>query len=314
MLGFFLRRVLTAIPLLAVVSFLVFSLILLVPGDPAVSLAGQNPTPEQIAAMREQLGLNDPFLLRYGRWALAAIQGDLGRSLFTSQTVWADITARMPTTLSLVALSMVIALIIGVTVGAVAGLRPGTLIDRAATVAASVGVALPYFWTGMLLILLLAIKYPLLPSVGYTPLTEDPVEWLRHLTLPALALGLAPAAIIARQTRAALSTVMGEDYVRTARAKGMSPLRIVGKHALKNAAVPVVTVFGIEASRLIGGTVVIEQVFALPGIGQLAYQAVFSSDFPVVQGVVLVTAAMVIFINIVVDVSYGYFNPRIRQS
>ncbi|MEE3100829.1 MAG: ABC transporter permease, partial [Pseudomonadota bacterium] len=153
MLGFFLRRVLTAIPLLAVVSFLVFSLILLVPGDPAVSLAGQNPTPEQIAAMREQLGLNDPFLLRYGRWALAAIQGDLGRSLFTSQTVWADITARMPTTLSLVALSMVIALIIGVTVGAVAGLRPGTLIDRAATVAASVGVALPYFWTGMLLIL-----------------------------------------------------------------------------------------------------------------------------------------------------------------
>lgn len=314
MLRLFVRRVLMAVPLLGVISFIIFSLIVLVPGDPAVALAGQNPSPEQIAAVRERLGLNDPFLVRYWHWLSNAVQGDLGRSLFTSQTVWADITARLPTTLSLVLLSMAIALVLGVTVGATAGLRPGTWIDRVATVAASVGVALPYFWVGMLLILLLSIEYPLLPAVGYVPLTEDVGAWFRHLILPALALALAPAAIIARQTRAALSTVMSEDYVRTARAKGLGPLRIVGKHALKNAALPVVTVFGIEASRLVGGTVVIEQLFALPGIGQLAYQAVFNRDFPVVQGVVFVAAVMVVFINILVDVSYGYFNPRIRQS
>ncbi|MDK3258474.1 ABC transporter permease [Blastococcus capsensis] len=314
MLGLFVRRLLVSIPLLLVVSFLIFSLIVLVPGDPAVALAGPQPTPEAIEAVRERLGLNDPFLVQYWDWLSGALTGDLGNSLFTGQTVWESIIARLPATLSLAAAALVLAVILGLTIGAVAGLRPGRLIDRLATFLASLGVAIPYFWLGMMLVLFLAIQNPWLPAVGYVPFSDDPVQWLLHLVIPATALALAPAAVIARQTRAAVSTVMAEDYVRTARAKGLSPRRVVGKHAMKNAALPVVTVFGIEANRLIGGTVVIEQLFAMPGIGQLAYQGVFSRDFPIVQGVLLVTALMVLFINILVDVSYGYFNPRIRQS
>jgi len=314
MLGTFVRRLLVSIPLLGVVSFLVFSLILLVPGDPAVALAGQNPDPAQIEAVRERLGLNDPFLVQYWHWLSGVLHGDFGNSLFTSQTVWSSITARLPTTLSLALLALALAAVLGLTVGTLAGLHPGTWIDRFATVGASFGVAVPYFWVGMILVLVFAIDRSLLPAVGYVQLTEDPVGWLRHLILPASALALAPAAVIARQTRASLATVMSEDYVRTARAKGLNPRMVVGKHALKNAALPVVTVFGIEANRLIGGTVVIEQLFALPGIGQLAYQSVFARDFPVVQGVLLVAAAMVLLINILVDTSYGYFNPKVRQS
>lgn len=314
MLALLVRRLLVSIPLLVVVSFLIFSLIVLVPGDPALALAGPDPDLAQIELVREELGLNEPYLVQYWEWLSGALQGDLGVSLFTSQTVWSSIMARLPATLSLAGLALLAAVVLGVTIGSVAGLRPGTWIDRVATVTASVGVAVPYFWVGMILVLLLAIDNPLLPAVGYVPLSEDPVGWLKHLVIPATALALAPAAVIARQTRASVATVMSEDYVRTAKAKGMSPVRVVAKHALKNAALPVVTVFGIEANRLIGGTVVIEQLFALPGIGQLAYQGVFSRDFPIVQGVVLVTACMVLFINILVDVSYGYFNPRIRQS
>lgn len=314
MLGLFLRRLLTSIPLLLIVSFLIFSLIVLVPGDAAVALAGPNPDAERIAAVRDRLGLNDPYLVQYWHWLTSALQGDLGDSLFTSQTVWSSITARLPATLSLAGLALALAIVLGVTIGSIAGLKPGTWIDRLATVTASVGVAVPYFWVGMILVLLLAIDNQFLPAVGYVPLSQDPVEWFLHLVIPSTALALAPAAVIARQTRASVATVMNEDYVRTAKAKGLSPARVVGKHALKNAALPVVTVFGIEANRLIGGTVVIEQLFALPGIGQLAYQGVFLRDFPIVQGVVLVAAVMVLFINILVDVSYGYFNPRVRQS
>lgn len=314
MLLLLLRRLAMTIPLMFVVSFLIYSLIVLVPGDPAVALAGQNPTPAQIAMVREELGLNDPFLVQYWRWLSEAVQGNLGVSLFSSESVAAAILTRLPTTLSLAFWALTIAVVLGVLVGAVAGLRPGTWLDRVATVSASVGVAVPYFWVGMVLVLLLAIDNPLLPAVGYEPLSHGVLAWAKHLVLPAAALAIAPAAVIARQTRASVATVMSEDYVRTAEAKGMQRARVVGKHALKNAAVPVVTVFGIEANRLIGGTVVIEQLFAIPGLGQLAYQSVFARDFPVVQGVLLTTAAMVLLINLLVDVSYGYFNPRIRQA
>lgn len=313
MLGLLARRLAFTIPMLVVVSFCVFSLIVLVPGDPAIALAGENPDPEQIAAVRERLGLDDPFLLQFWHWFADAIRGDLGQSLFSSQSVAGAVFGRLPVTLSLAGLSLVVALVIGIAVGVVAGMRPGSWVDRVATFAASLGVAVPYFWVGMLLVLLLAINLTLFPAVGYTPITENPLSWFMHLALPAAALGLAPAAVIARQTRAAMSGVLQEDYVRTATAKGLPPARVVGKHALKNAALPVVTAFGLEASRLIGGTVVIEQLFALPGLGSLAYSAVFARDFPMVQGVLLVVAAMVLLINLIVDLSYGYFNPRIRQ-
>lgn len=312
MLRLFISRLIATVPLLAIISFLIFSLIVLIPGNPAVSLAGHNPSPEQIALIRQTLGLDDPFLVRYWHWLSGVLHGDLGHSLFSSQPVWTDIAARLPTTVSLVGLCMAIALLLGVPIGAIAGLKPGSWVDRGAAVLASAGLAMPYFWVGMLLIMLLSMSYPLFPAVGYVPLTQNPWEWFRHLLLPALALSLTPAAIIARQTRASLVTVISEDYIRTARAKGLSSQRIVVKHALKNAALPVVTVFGIEMSRLLGGTVVIEQLFSLPGIGKLAYDAVFTRDFPVVQGVVLVAAVMVIVINILVDVSYAYFNPRVR--
>jgi peptide/nickel transport system permease protein len=314
MLGLLARRLAFTIPMLVVVSFCVFSLIVLVPGDPAIALAGENPDPEQIAAVRERLGLNDPFLLQFWHWFADAIRGDLGQSLFSSQSVAEAVFGRLPVTLSLAGLSLVVALVVGVGVGVVAGMRPGSWVDRVATFAASLGVAVPYFWVGMLLVLLLAINLTVFPAVGYTPITENPLSWFLHLVLPAAALGLAPAAVIARQTRAAMSGVLQEDYVRTATAKGLPPARVVGKHALKNAALPVVTAFGLEASRLIGGTVVIEQLFALPGLGSLAYSSVFARDFPMVQGVLLVVAAMVLLINLIVDLSYGYFNPRIRQS
>lgn len=314
MLALLARRLLVTVPLLFVVSFLIYALIVLVPGDPAVALAGQNPTPAQIAAVRAELGLDDPFLVQYLHWLGGALRGDLGESLFSSESVSSAILSRLPATLSLAFVALTMAALVGVLVGVVAGLRPGTLVDKLATLGASVGVAVPYFWVGMVLVLLLSIDNPILPAVGYVPLTEDPWEWLKHLVLPAASLAIAPAAVVARQTRATVATVMTEDYVRTAEAKGLSRFRVVAKHALKNASLPVVTVFGIEANRLIGGTVVIEQLFAFPGVGQLAYSSVFSRDFPVVQGVLLTTAAMVLIINLLVDTSYGYLNPRIRQA
>ncbi|WP_153502757.1 ABC transporter permease [Cumulibacter manganitolerans] len=313
MLQLITRRLAATIPLLIVVSFLIFCLILLT-GDPATQLAGQNPTQEKIDQVREQLGLNDPFFHRYWDWLSSAFQGDFGKSLFTHESVMSSIMSRLPVTLSLVVVSLLIAILLGVALGLVAGLHPGTWIDRAATVTASIGVAIPYFWVGMMLVLAFAIDPQILPAVGYVNLTDDPVQWFLHLVLPALSLSIAPMAVIARQTRASVATVMNEDYIRTANAKGLARTRVIAKHALKNAAVPVVTVFGLEANRLIGGTVVIENLFVLPGLGQLAYQSVFQRDFPMVQGVLLFTAIMVLLINLLVDISYGYFNPRIRQS
>ena len=314
MLRLFGTRLLMTVPLLLVVSFLIYSLIVLVPGDPAVALAGQNPTPDQIEAVRDRLGLNDPFLVQYWRWLSDVFHGNLGKSLFNNEDVWSSILGRLPVSLSLTFLALLLAAILGLTLGMVAGLHPGSWIDRLATVGASIGVALPYFWVGMILVLIFAINNPILPATSYVPLTTSPIDWFKHLIIPALALAIAPMAVIARQTRAAVATIMTEDYIRTAEAKGLSPTRVIAKHALKNAAVPVITVFGIEANRLIGGTVVIEQLFVLPGLGQLTYQSVFARDFPMVQGVLLFTAALVLLINLTVDVSYGYFNPKIRAS
>ncbi|MQA95664.1 MAG: ABC transporter permease subunit [Streptosporangiales bacterium] len=314
MLGLIGRRLLVLLPLLMVISFLVFSLILLIPGDPAVALAGDQPDPKRIAEIREMLGLDQPFFQRYLDWLGAVLQGDLGRSLFTDVPVLESLATRLPVTLSLAALAVVFALLLGFAVGSLAALRPGGLLDRFATVAASAGIAVPYFWVGMALVSVFSLGLTWFPAVGYTALSQDPVGWLHHLAIPAIALGLAPAAAVARQARSAMGTVLRGDYIRTARAKGLGPFHVVVKHGMKNAAVPVVTVLGTEAARLIGGTVVMEQLFALPGIGQLAYQAVFNRDFPVVQGVVMAAAVGVLLINLIVDVSYGYFNPRIRQT
>lgn len=313
MLRLIAKRVLTAIPLLIVVSFVIFWLMQQA-GNPAVQLAGNNPSAEDIARVEKELGFDQPFFIRYFEWLGAAFQGDLGTSYFTGESVTDSILSRLPVTLSLVAVALLLAIIFGMVLGLLAGLNPGTWIDRAATIMASVGVALPYFWVGMMLVLAFSINAPHIPATGYVPFWDNPAQWFMHLLLPGLALAIAPMAVVARQTRAAVAEVMSQDYIRTATAKGLSKYRVVAKHALKNAAVPVVTAFGLEASRLIGGTVVIEQLFVLPGLGRLAYESVFTRDFPQVQGVLLFTAIMVLLINLLIDVSYAYFNPRIRQS
>ncbi|RBQ21225.1 ABC transporter permease [Spongiactinospora rosea] len=307
-------RLLTMVPLLLVVSFLIYGLIALVPGGPETALAGSNPTPEKLAMVREQLGLNEPFLVQYWNWFTAAVQGDLGNSFVNGQSVWSAIAGGFPVTLSLVALTLLIAAVLGLGLGLAAALRPGSWIDRTATIIASLFMSLPYFWVGMMLVLVFAIDLRILPAIGYVSFAQSPTDWFLHLITPAFALAIVPVAVVARQTRAAVTGVMTEDYVRTAEAKGLRPIRLVGKHVLKNAAVPVVTAFGVEANRLIGATVVMEQLFALPGVGKLTYFSVFSRDFPMVQGILLITAILIMFVNLAVDLSYGYFNPKIKAT
>ncbi|WP_448638445.1 ABC transporter permease [Geodermatophilus sp. URMC 63] len=307
------RQLLGMIVTLLLVSMIVFSLQLLIPGDPAVRLAGEAPTPEQIEAVRETLGLNDPFLYRYVEWLGGLVQGDMGTSLGTTASVGDLIAGRLPVSISLIFVTLLFALLIGVPAGVVAGMRHGSVMDRLVTGVSSLGLAVPNFWVAGVLITIFAISTRWLPANGYVPISDGLGQWFSHLILPAAALSLAFAAEIARQTRASLASVWRADYVRTARAKGLSGGSILFKHAGKNAAVPVATVIGIQLAQLIGGTVVIEQVFALPGIGQLVLQSVFNSDFPVVQGVVMVSAVAVLLVNFTVDVSYLYFNPKLRS-
>lgn len=314
MAGVLFRRIVGAVPLLALITLLVFSLILIVPGDPAVLVAGDTASPEDIAAVRRALGLDDPLWEQYWRWLSGAVQGDLGTSIYSSQSVTGAILAALPVTASLTVLSLLFGTVGGLLAGTLAGIRPGTWIDRTVTTVSSLGVAMPHFWIAMVLLSLLSFQTGWLPFGGYVEFGENPWEWLRHLTLPALALGASVAAEIARQSRASLTTALGQDYVRTAYAKGLSRFDIVGRHAMKNAAVPVVTVLGLQFNRLFGSAVVIEQVFSLPGIGRLSLQSVFVRDFPMIQGIVLFAAVAVVLTSLLVDLSYTYFNPRVRQG
>ncbi len=314
MLGLVVRRLLALVPLLFLVSLMVFSLVMLVPGDPAVTIAGENATEAQIDATRERLGLNDPVIEQYGRWVGNAVQGDLGQSLFSSQSVSDSIWTRFPTTFSLTLGAVLVALVIGIPTGIIAAMRQGSWIDRLATLGATGGVAIPNYVLGLLLILFFAIWRSWLPATGYVPFTESPGEWLRHLVLPAITLGTAGAAVVARQLRSSLQEVLQQDYVRTASAKGLRRSSVVMKHGLKNAAIPVVTVLGVQVSFLLGGTVIVEVIFGIPGLGQLAISAVQERDIPLIQGIVVATTVIVVAVNLAVDLVYGYLNPRVRSS
>lgn len=307
-------RLVGIVPILLLVSILVFGLIVLIPGDPAVTLAGESASPERVAEIQEQLGLNDPLVSQYLDWLGGVVQFDLGTSLFSTLGVWEAVSDRLPATLSLAAVTLLFSVLLGVSVGALAALRPGSLLDRVATVGASLGVAVPNFWLGLILIVVFAIDRRLLPAGGYAPLADGWWNWLQFLILPAIALGAAASAEIARQTRSTLAAVLQQDYIRTAKSKGLGPLKVVGKHATKNAAPPVVTIIGVQVARLVGGTVVIEQAFSIPGVGSLAYQSVFTGDIPMVQGIVLMAAVLVLLSNFLVDMSYDYFNPNMRHS
>jgi len=306
------RQFVRMLLLLVGVSLVVFLFDALIPGDPAQVLAGESATLADIERTREQLGLNRPLVDRYLDWAGRAVRGDLGRSLYSSQLVGQEIAARLPVTLSMMGLALLISVIVGIGAGVVAALHRGRWADRAIVLAASLGVAMPNFWVGLMLVLLLAIALPWLPATGYVPLTESLSGWLRHLTLRSLALALAPAAEITRQVRGSVTGFMSRDFVRTATAKGLPRWLVIGKHVLKNTGVTVATVTGIQVSVLLGGSVVIEQVFGLPGIGGLVLEAVIARDLPVVQGIVLVTTLMVLATSLLVEMSYGYFNPRVR--
>jgi peptide/nickel transport system permease protein len=320
LLSFVTRRLLITIPLLLLISLAVFSLVLLLPGDPALALAGgAHAKASTVAQIRRQLHLNEGFFAQYGLWLSHVLRGNLGHSLFTpasvpSSSVAAGIRIRFPVTLSIAAGGMVAAILLGLPTGIVAGLRPRSWADRIVTAVSSLGVAMPDFWLAMLLVILLAIHTHLLPPLGYTSFASSPWSWFQHLLMPWLALGFGGAATVARQIRGSLIDTLDQDYIRTALAKGLSPLRVVGKHALKNAISPVVTIVGIQFGYLLGGTFIIENIFSLPGIGTYMISAISTKDLPVVQGVALLTAVAFVVINLIVDVLYAYLNPKVRLA
>lgn len=310
-----LQRLLALIPVVFIVSIVTFAFIHLLPGDPVVALMGPeagNASAERIQARRHELGLDRALVVQYVDWVGNAVRGDLGVSAVTNQKVSEALSDRFPVTLHLALASLLVAVIIAVPAGITSAYRRNTPLDRVLTILALTGVAMPSFWLGILLILLFAVQFQWLPPSGFVSITTDPLECLRHLVLPAIALGTVQSAVIMRQVRSSLLEVLREDYVRTARAKGLNERKVIVGHALRNAMLPVVTVVGIQVSALLGGSVVVETVFAMPGLGRYAVDAIFIRDYPVVQAVVLVTALIVVLSSLMTDLSYALLDPRIR--
>jgi peptide/nickel transport system permease protein len=312
MLRLILSRLLGTIPLLLALSVLAFALIHLIPGSAALRILGEGASPESIAQVERQLGLDQPLAAQYGRWVGGVVQGNLGQSLVQRRPVSQMIAERLPATLSLVTMAFAVALVVGLGSGIVAGIRPGSATDRSATVLASVGLAVPEFWLAVLLSLVFAVQLRWFPAVGYTPFSVSPAKWLQGLVLPAIALGLPSAAIIARQMRGSLVRVLQLEYIRAARASGLSPRSIVGRHALKNALIPVLTVIGFQIPVILGGAFVVEQVYAIPGLGSLTVRAILDRDLPLVQAIILLTGTLIILTNLVVDIGYAWLNPKVR--
>lgn len=308
------QRLIATVPLVVIASIIIFGLVHLMPGDPAETIAGDSASEEQIEAIRVQLGLDRPVIIQYADWASRAATGDLGTSLFGGVRVADAIMARLPVTLSLTLAATAVALIIGVSAGVTAALRPGSLVDRLLTAAASLGLSVPNFWFGLILVVVFALGLGWFPATGYVPFGQDPVGWARSLALPAIALGTSGASGLARQTRGAMVDVLQRPFIQSAEAKGLPTRVVVGKHGLKNAAIPVVTVLGLQLSSLLSGAIIVEQVFALPGLGQLAITAVNRRDIPTIQGIVLATTLIVAFTNLLVDICYSWLNPKVRSS
>lgn len=310
------RRLLLLVPTLLLVTFGVFSLITLVPGDPAVTLAGgQNATPERIAEVREDLGLDEPFLTQYVDWLGDAVRLDFGESLTSGNSVTGDIQNRLPVTLSIVGGALFVGILLGIPTGLVAGARQGGAVDRFLLAATSLGLSIPNFVLALLLVTFLAVQNNWFDAIGFVrPTSGDPLGWLKSLTLPAIALGVGVAARLARQIRAGVLDVLDQPYVRTAWAKGCTPTMVIGKHVFKNAAMSTVTVAGLILGAMIGGTVIIEAIFAAPGIGEYLVRAIIANDLPVIQGVAVMFVLSFALINLVVDLIYGWLNPKVRVA
>jgi peptide/nickel transport system permease protein len=312
MLGYALRRIVATIPVMAVVALFVFSLLYIAPGDPAAIIAGDQATPADVARIRESLGLDRPFLVRFGEWLWQIMQGDLGTSIFTNLPVSTMIGQRFEPTLSLMAVTLCLAVSIAVPLGVVAAWKAGTWIDSAVMAFAVFGFSVPVFVVAYLLSFVFALELEWLPVQGYTPLAQGIWPWLQNLILPAIALGCVYIALTARITRAAMLEVLAQDYIRTARAKGLGQQGILFVHALKKAAVPIVTVIGIGVALLIGGAVVTETVFAIPGLGRLTVDAILRRDYPLIQGLVLLFSFTYVLVNLIIDLLYTLLDPRIR--
>ena len=314
MLAFLARRTLVAIPTVILISMLVFGLQHLLPGDPLLVLAGEERDPAVMEALREKYRLDDPVPVQYLAWIGNAATGDLGISLRTQQPVLELIAQKLPVTLQLATMALVVAVVVGIPAGVISAYKKGTWIDWIANVVALSGLSVPNFWLGIMLILLVSVKLGWLPASGYAPFAEDPVRSLQTMAMPAVVLGTALAATLMRHTRSAMLGVLRADYVRTARAKGLTERRVVIRHALRNALVPVVTVTTLLFGELLAGAVLTEQIFTIPGFGKLVVDAVFNRDYAVVQGIVLCTGVFFVAMNILADALYRVLNPRMGDA
>jgi peptide/nickel transport system permease protein len=312
MVGYVFRRILATIPVMAIVALFVFSLLYIAPGDPAAVIAGDQATPADVERIRQSLGLDRPFLVRFGEWSWRILHGDLGVSIFTNLPVWTMIEQRIGPTMSLMSVTLVLSVVVAVPMGVIAAWKAGSLLDRIIMGFAVFGFSVPVFVVAYLLAYVFALELEWLPVQGYTPLSAGVWPWLENLILPAIALGCVYIALIARITRATMLEVLSQDYIRTARAKGLGQQPILFLHALKNAAVPIVTVIGIGIALLIGGAVVTESVFVIPGLGRLTIDAILRRDYPVIQGVVLLFSFIYVLVNLGIDLLYTLLDPRIR--
>jgi peptide/nickel transport system permease protein len=312
MLAYVVRRVVATIPVMAVVALFVFSLLYIAPGDPAAVIAGDQASPADVERIRQSLGLDRPFLIRFSEWVWQILHGDLGTSIFTNLPVTTMMAQRFEPTLSLMVITLIFAVATAVPMGVVAAWKAGTWIDRLIMAFAVFGFSVPVFVIAYLLAYVFALELEWLPVQGYTPLSEGLWPWFENLILPAIALGCVYIALIARITRAAMLEVLQQDYIRTARAKGIGQQGILFVHALKNASVPIVTVIGIGIALLIGGAVVTESVFAIPGLGRLTVDAILRRDYPLIQGLVLLFSFVYVLVNLAIDLSYTLLDPRIR--
>jgi peptide/nickel transport system permease protein len=308
------RRLWQLLPVVVFATLVVFLLMQLVPGDPALMLAGDYASKARIEEIRQLYGFDQPVLVQYGIWLWHAVQGDLGNSLFSSEPVTQLIAHRMPNTLLLAVYALFMASVIGIPLGVLAAVRQGSKIDQFVTGLASLGVALPSFWLGIILVVHFSLKLHWFPATGVAPFASAPLDSLAHLTLPAIALAVGVIAVLARQIRSALLEVLGSQYMRTLRAKGLSPAAVLWKHGMRNISATMLTIVGLQVNRLFSGAVVIEAVFAIPGVGSLVTYSAINKDFPVVQGVVLMIVVIVILVNLTVDVLSAMLDPRVAAA
>ncbi|MGH7266684.1 MAG: ABC transporter permease [Candidatus Rokuibacteriota bacterium] len=306
-------RLVAMVPLLLALTMASFALVHVIPGDPALVMLGEG-DPQALAGLRKELGLDKPVHIRYAEWLSRVARGDLGQSLYNKTRVSEELLWRMPTTLALVTLALVWSIGIGIPAGLLSAAFRGSWIDHAARLLTLVSLSLPSFWLGLMLIILFSLKLDLLPIVGYVPITESFWGALRFLILPSASLGTYLAALLTRLTRSSMLEVLGQDYVRTARAKGVRDTMVLMRHALRNALIPIVTVIGINVGILLGGSAVIETVFVLPGVGQLVVRSLYNRDLPVIQGLILYVAVIYVLVNLLVDILYTFLDPRLRPS